>query len=781
MKRLIVGLAGLGTIVLLGYAFSVFRVDARPESPAAGTSDLPGRRQLFESLSRNRTILVVYGARVSDVRNDLREKALKLRDSAQPYFRVEIKADTETRPGDLKGQAVVLIGSPRSNRLITDLAADLPVSFTSSGFRFAAKDYSDASDILQLLFPNPEDSRYPLFLLTGNSARILSKWPLSLRFRDPDYTVFRKGARRLMGWFSQEEGRRWRIDPARRRDFSVHLALETRHFRFFAHGSVTQESLDALSLRREATWKRVVSFLGKEPAFEKIDYHVFPSLEEKGLQTRNIRSAHAEREGNSVWVSLEPGLDGDSSCKETALIVRSVLGIPMKAVLERGLTTFFSKTWAGRDRSYWSARLYQAGMVPSVAELVSEDEASARESILSTILDGALVRFLIQTWGREIFLHRYPTWDPEAGELARLEPRWRHFLARQLDQFRREIASDRSSFPAFKDFGKGVNFTQEGFRIFDGYASKEAEASLAHLKSLGVNTVALVPYGFLRHLDQPAPIQLPRGAAGENDESIIHAAMAARQLGISVLLKPQIWSSAGWTGNLEMSNPEAWNRFFQNYERWIAHYALLAEAYHLEGLCVGVELERATVGHEDRWIRMCRRLRRIYSGQLTYSANWGSEFEKLHFWKAFDLIGLDDYYSLYEGDHPSDEQLLQGARKIVRKIEAVQKRFGKPVILTEVGFTSGRQPWKNPHRENRRADPNPKDQARCYRAVLQSLTGQPWCRGIYWWKWPTYLAYGGPRNNGFTPNAKDAARVLEAWYRSPWPNGEPASSPRSSR
>jgi hypothetical protein len=38
-------------------------------------------------------------------------------------------------------------------------------------------------------------------------------------------------------------------------------------------------------------------------------------------------------------------------------------------------------------------------------------------------------------------------------------------------------------------------------------------------------------------------------------------------------------------------------------------------------------------------------IRKIYTGKLTYAANW-DDFDKVPFWKELDYIGIDAYFPL---------------------------------------------------------------------------------------------------------------------------------------
>jgi hypothetical protein len=285
---------------------------------------------------------------------------------------------------------------------------------------------------------------------------------------------------------------------------------------------------------------------------------------------------------------------------------------------------------------------------------------------------------------------------------------------------------------------------------------------------MGTNAVSITPFSFMRDPNKPGPLPFSHGPGAENDESMIHSANTAHRLGMAVMLKPHIWLGRKWPGEIEMNNNEEWEAFFDHYERWIRHYALLAEMYGIELLCIGVELSSATVGHEDRWRGIIRRLRGLYSGAMTYAANWGEEFENLSFWNELDFIGINCYYPLSDQDDPGLDVLKRGAKSIFEKIATVHAKFERPVLITEIGYTSTSSPWQRPYEVARRKPVNLDHQARCYRAVMETLYGMSWCRGIYWWKWPSFLEFGGSGDPGFTPNGKPAQRIVEEWYGKRW-------------
>jgi hypothetical protein len=180
---------------------------------------------------------------------------------------------------------------------------------------------------------------------------------------------------------------------------------------------------------------------------------------------------------------------------------------------------------------------------------------------------------------------------------------------------------------------------------------------------------------------------------------------------------------------------------------------------------VGVELGKTTVGHEAEWTALVDRLRTVYRGHLTYAANWGGEFENVSFWRAFDYIGIDCYYPLDPNENASDEDLARGARLVLDRIDKIATKYGRPVIITEVGFPSSHAPWRSPHDDSSRGAVDLSAQARCYNAFFGALAGRNRIAGVYCWKWPSTLEDGGPGDGGFTPNGKPAEAVIKRWYR----------------
>ena len=226
------------------------------------------------------------------------------------------------------------------------------------------------------------------------------------------------------------------------------------------------------------------------------------------------------------------------------------------------------------------------------------------------------------------------------------------------------------------------------------------------------------------------------------------------------MLKPHLWSGRRFHGDISFSDESQFDVWFEQYRRWLLHFARFAELHGVDLLAVGNELSGLTV-HESRWRGLISDIRRIYSGPLTYAAHWNGEFERITFWDRLDYIGVNFYFPL-SSPH---ERPATGAAQIVearRRLQAISTRFDKPILFTEVGFpalkTAASKPW-----EENSSGLDAALQKQCYELWFQQFSRAPNVAGMYWWKWPTH-GRGGPFDTSHRPLGKPALEVLRTWF-----------------
>ena len=307
---------------------------------------------------------------------------------------------------------------------------------------------------------------------------------------------------------------------------------------------------------------------------------------------------------------------------------------------------------------------------------------------------------------------------------------------------------------------------------------------LQHIQSLepySVNWISITPFGYQEYYNSPEiKVRSYRSRSGNRDDRTINTASLAKQMGIKTMLKPHIWlrhHEDKWRSDIKMDSPEKWEQWFEQYEKFILHHAEVAEANQIEALCIGTELYICTTEHEAEWRQLIKKIRGVYSGQLTYAANFYEEFEKIQFWDALDFIGLQAYFPLTKELEPTLKSLEKGWEPHFKKLKKLHQKWDKPIIFTEFGYRSSKdaaiRPWEWEQREN--IDSTQiclQTQAHCYEALFKTFWKEDWIRGTFLWKWtaenygpgiPRRRRWHQPSPFSFSPKA-EGLKVLQKWY-----------------
>ena len=313
---------------------------------------------------------------------------------------------------------------------------------------------------------------------------------------------------------------------------------------------------------------------------------------------------------------------------------------------------------------------------------------------------------------------------------------------------------------------KGTSF-QKGMTYAtwnkEAMGSTASDASLQRLAATHSEWVAFVPTWYQAHYNST---EIRPSAKTPSDDTLVHAIQRARQLGLKVLLKPQLDLSEdvgiSWRGEIDFPDAAGWKAWFDSYESFILHYADVAQEQHAELFCVGTELS-SSAWREADWRAVIAKVRGVYHGSLTYAANWNEEYQTIKFWDALDYAGLDPYFPLTDKDRPTLEELKAAWQPHLSDIENWQMQIRKPVIFTEVGYKSVRGATKRPW-EDRLGSVDVELQRDAYLAVLETFWDRSWLAGIYWWYWGSHEQMGGPEHRGYTPQHKPAEALVTEWY-----------------
>jgi len=284
-----------------------------------------------------------------------------------------------------------------------------------------------------------------------------------------------------------------------------------------------------------------------------------------------------------------------------------------------------------------------------------------------------------------------------------------------------------------------------------GYGSDESVAQLRALAAYGVNAVALVPYGGARRRGGGSiAIHTAGRGSWESDAGIEILAAEARRLGMRVTLKPHLWPHAAQM-QLTAEDRREW---LKQYRGFAETYGRLAERIHADLFVVATEVGAELAREESAWREIIAAVRAVYPGPLTFTPTQGPEFESIAFWDALDYIGLDNYYPLGDG---------YSAAGVLARVQAVQRRFDRPVIFTEAGYSAAEGAHRGPWEDRPDRPLSLREQERSHEALLKAFYSQPWFQGVYWWKLGTD-GFGGPDDHSMTPWRKPAMEGIKRYY-----------------
>ena len=317
------------------------------------------------------------------------------------------------------------------------------------------------------------------------------------------------------------------------------------------------------------------------------------------------------------------------------------------------------------------------------------------------------------------------------------------------------------------DFMRGMTYASFQPDVFKSAASDEAIDELAKINA---NWVAVNLWWYQKGPTTYSIFRNPEKTA--TDESLIHLIQYIRAHGMQIMLKPMLDSlDDTWRGNFK---PRSWDKWFQNYTKFMLHYAQIAEDFHIPLLCIGCEFPFNKRDRQKGWFDLIKAIRKVYSGKLTYAANFNkhNSFKKVKFWDKLDYIGIDAYFAVSKRKLNSKKRMQRGWRKRLRRINRWYRwtRQNKPVIFTEAGVCSVSGAASTPWAYDLKTEPNWEEQANYYEAFFNSLKKANWLHGVFWWWWdnPSTGDYIHSNSDAYassyTPKGKEAEKVLARFY-----------------
>lgn len=486
-----------------------------------------------------------------------------------------------------------------------------------------------------------------------------------------------------------------------------------------------------------------------------LNIYLYNNWEQKGYAVRNIAIAHAIPEKSEIHCIVNEQMDGTRERLEYLLLLQKKLGKPARDDWGEYCSAALSGTWNQKSLNGWAHFLLSRKLTPQFPNLFSARGTQSKFEVYPW--NSIFARFVKEQYGWNAFAELYHSIKtPDNYESA-----WNAYLNR--------LEADDPPPPAFAfhpEFQKGMTYAYaNGYDC--GYATRKSTSSMQQLKQLGVTWIAEIPYGFMPARNAAQIHYAGSDIFGESDESMLAATLQAHTLGMKVMMKPQLWLHFdSWPGKIDFDTDQQWNDWFDSYEKWIVHYAILSELIHADLFCIGTELSQTTLAKPDRWRAIIQKVRNVYHGPIVYASNWGKEFEEMTFWDALDYIGLDNYYPVRKDTKDHTAEMRAAFEQQKAKIKAISDHYHKPVLFTEIGYHATDGAGMGTHEDDYDGY-NEHAQAECYQMAMEAYWNEPWFSGMYWWKWFSDPDDTGRNADPHSPHGRAAEKIIQQWYQKP--------------
>lgn len=291
------------------------------------------------------------------------------------------------------------------------------------------------------------------------------------------------------------------------------------------------------------------------------------------------------------------------------------------------------------------------------------------------------------------------------------------------------------------------------------------EHVMKDLTEIGANYVCLMPYAFVR-AGHAELIHHYDGQQwwGEREAGIRAMSIDAKSKGLSVMIKPHVWLGHGdYTGSLTFENKEQQDAWNASYKKYVLFYVQIAEELDVEMFCLGTELCSQVDENKAYWKSLIAEIRSIYSGKLTYAANWDC-YSRFPFWSDLDYIGIDGYFPVAARSEYDENPESTPWDQWKPEMKLLSDSVSRPILFTEYGYRSYTgslvEPWVTGR--DKKVDYN--DQIKGYVNLYDALWDEPWFAGGFFWKWHCKGHLDGDRSTDFTPQGKPVMEVIRKTY-----------------
>ena len=321
------------------------------------------------------------------------------------------------------------------------------------------------------------------------------------------------------------------------------------------------------------------------------------------------------------------------------------------------------------------------------------------------------------------------------------------------------LSTPSANFPQNDDDVRGIIISTHG--IGQDWGHDVIVPTLRDIKQLGANWVSIHPYA---GISRDGAIRLRQYDPSDAPIHWTRPIKEAHAQSLNICITPHLayWRTGfSWPGDIEFQIDEEWARFWQSYRRWILTVATACR--DADAFVIGTELDR-TLRFEKEWRDLIADVRIIFKGPITYAANW-SDYKRVPFWDALDIIGIQAYFPLTKKENPTAKDIRSGWKKIADELRAYGAKMNRNIVFTELGYNqsyiTAAEPW-----DYRVDDEGARPiQEMCWRAAFAAIEAEPRIVGALLWKWFPHPRPIGRNFQLATPHVMNI--IANAW------NGHP--------
>lgn len=301
---------------------------------------------------------------------------------------------------------------------------------------------------------------------------------------------------------------------------------------------------------------------------------------------------------------------------------------------------------------------------------------------------------------------------------------------------------------------QGVNYLQTESVSHNSFTGMQ---SLRRIKKNGANAIAII--AFMQQ--EKASASSIMASPAVTDHQLIQAIVDAQDIGLRVILKPQILVEASWAGEINPGADLGWEQWFDHYQQLILNYADIAQRFKVKTFVLGTELRHASV--HPRFRELIFAVRERYQGEMTYAAHGVEGVRRFPYWSMLDSVSVTLYPSL--GQDWSVDYMNAIMVGEIKALKQAMSTIEKPVWVAEIGISSKQGSFRSPwlFGQKQKGLPDEKMQAKVLDLWLTHLN-QPWVHGVMIWNWFSDIDHGGVADTGFTIQNKSAEAVVSCYW-----------------